>query len=370
MDLHTLLVEESLKEGFILASTIDIDLAFADPSGFQSHLAHYDQWLAEGRSGAMDYLKRGRDRRADPRQVFPEAESMLCVAFPYPKQSPGASDPQEGPQYARYLKGPDYHLLLSEKLERVLQATTQRWGPPLGRLRWKVCVDTSAILERTWAAMAGLGWIGKNTTLIHPTHGSYFFLAEVLLNQKGGRGPQPLPNYCGNCTRCLQACPTQALEAPQILNANQCISYWTLEKRGELSLSTADQKKMGRWVAGCDICQEVCPFNMKPTRQYKENSSLTPDATVLKNWTELLAESEVEYKGRVKDSALNRVKPAQFRRNLGLTLENFVASLSSQNRADLSPQWDALIRFRIENETDETVRPIWERCLNLLRTPT
>jgi len=195
-------------------------------------------------------------------------------------------------------------------------------------LEWKVCVDTSAILERSWAALAGLGWIGKNTLLIHPQYGSYLFLAEVLINKKTGQGPKLLPNYCGNCTRCLDACPTQAFSSAGVLNSNRCVSYWTLEKRGELHLSEEDQKKMGTWVAGCVRCQEVCPFNTKPVRAAEKALPLSdqpaPSAVDLHDWQGLLNETEEAYKARVKNSALARVKPAQFRRNLEIVFRNLV----------------------------------------------
>src|SRR5206468_412958 len=158
----------------------------------------YDRWLSDGRAGAMQYLERGRSRRADPRQAFAEARSVLSVALPYPKRAGGAAAPESGPRYARYINGVDYHDVIAEKLERVMRTAAERSG--LGaELRYKVCVDTSAVLERSWAALAGLGWIGKNTLLIHPKLGSYFFIGEVLINKATGQGPRPLPNYCGHC---------------------------------------------------------------------------------------------------------------------------------------------------------------------------
>ncbi|MEO5971330.1 MAG: 4Fe-4S double cluster binding domain-containing protein, partial [Bdellovibrionia bacterium] len=164
---------------------------------------------------------------------------------------------------------------------------------------------------------SGLGLDRKNTLLIHPQHGSYLFLAEVLLSLKTGKGPALLPNLCGNCTRCLNACPTGAIEKPGVLNSNRCVAYLTLEKRGELALDSATQNKLGTWVAGCDICQEVCPFNFKPTRRElaEEACSITqPNATLLNQWRELLLETPEQYKARVRNSAMKRVKPAQFSR--------------------------------------------------------
>src|SRR5690606_9214103 len=147
-----------------------------------------------------------------------------------------------------------------DRLEALMNRLSADWNSRLGlTLEWKVCVDTSAVLERSWAALSGLGWIGKNTLLIHPQYGSYLFLAEVLLSVRTGEGPKPLKDYCGNCTRCLSACPTGALE-PHWLKSQDCIAYLTLEKRGAWDKNEEFKRKMGTWVAGCDLCQEVCPF--------------------------------------------------------------------------------------------------------------
>lgn len=321
---YSLLIESAREEGFPLAGAVDLALAREE---LAAHVARYDQWLARGYDGAMSYLRRGRDRRADPTRVFPEARSILCVAEPYPAAPAGSLEPEVGPRYARYLRRSDYHEDIPTRLERVMARISEKMHDP--ELRWKICVDTSAVLERSWAALAGLGWIGKNTLLIHPRHGSYLFLGEVLINRETGAGPRPLPDYCGNCTRCLKACPTRAFVEPHTLDANRCISYWTLEKRGDLPISSDDRAAMGRWVAGCDLCQEACPFNIRPTRAaLAEPPPVDPlrhdGATSLRGWRELLEESPEEYRLRTRNSALSRVKFAEFRRNLLNALQNVV----------------------------------------------
>jgi epoxyqueuosine reductase len=305
----------------------------------------------------MEYLIRGRDRRADPRLLFPEAQSILCVAIPYARQPAGEIHSAGGPRYARYLQGPDYHEELSLRLERaMLQAQSKH-----PELKWKICVDTSAVLERTWAALAGLGWIGKNTLLIHPKHGSYLFLAEVLVNQKTGKGPAPLPNYCGNCNRCLTSCPTQALKTPGILDSNDCISYNTLEKKKEIPLLDSQKAKFKNWIAGCDICQEVCPFNIKPTQ--KDTSPIpTPNATQLQTWKQLILETPDQYKIRIKDSALKRIKPPQFSRNLALTLNNSASEIINQNKKENILDLISLIDARTKTETDLIAQNEWQKC--------
>jgi epoxyqueuosine reductase len=397
--LESLLVECALQEGFPLAGSVDFDLAFGDsahaprgPNFFQEPIQQFDDWIAAGFSGSMDYLARGRNRRADPRLVFPPAQSIFCVAIPYPRRAAGAKSSAEGPRYSRYLQGGDYHVVIAEKLERVMQAVKSRWnGTPTSmlpaaftpsspvepaELSWKICVDTSAVLEKSWAALAGLGWIGKNTLLIHPKLGSYLFLGEVLINQKTGRSPAPLPNYCGNCTRCLDACPTQAFQKPHQLDSNRCISYWTLEKRGELPMTQLDRKKIGSWVAGCDVCQEVCPFNLKPVKQEELLRSLLPEdaalsasrnATALNTWAALLEESPDEYKARVKNSAMKRIKPAQFSRNLAVALTQLIQQSAKDPDTQaviesLSPQ----IKGRLSREEDAIAKTDWQACVNIL----
>jgi epoxyqueuosine reductase len=340
------LIEATRAEGFPLAGVVDLSLS---REAYAEHVAHYDRWLAEGRAGAMEYLVRGRARRADPRAVFPEAKSVLCVALPYPKRAAGEAP---GPRYARYLQMPDYHDEVAVRLERALK----RAGP---ELKWKICVDTSAVLERAWAAIAGLGWIGKNTMLIHPKLGSYLFLGVALLDRETGRAPAPLADYCGHCTRCLDACPTKAFVAPRALDSQRCISYWTLEKRGELSLTPDDRGAIGTWVAGCDLCQEACPFNLKAARE--DTAEPFRGATGARDWITLLEESEDDYRARVRDSALRRAKPGQFSRNLAIAVGNAVAV-----DPELARELAARITERARRETDSVARAEWERTSRFL----
>lgn len=371
--LHDFLNQAARSEGFVLSGGVDLAAIEKDPAvGFSAHVAHYDKWLQAGRAGSMQYLVRGRDRRADPCQVFPAVKSVFSVAIPYPRRAAGAELAESGPRYARYLQGGDYHKILADKLERVLQLASQeavaRGGSPIG---YKVCVDTSAVLERTWAALAGLGWIGKNTLLIHPQHGSYLFLAEVLIDRELHAEPRPLPDYCGNCTRCLSACPTGALLQAHELDARRCTSYLTLEQRGEWELAVEDRPKMGPWIAGCDICQEVCPFNGKPVRAELANPSLVvidavADASGLRDWVELLEEDDAAYRVRVAKSSLKRVKPAQFRRNLAAALSHAWLSADPVTRERLAHRTCAGVSARLESENDPQARQAFERCLTVI----
>ena len=306
-----LLFNEIEQVGFPLFGIVDVELAIQE---YSSHFSRYESWIAQGYAGEMGYLIRGLDRRRDPRNVFPETVSVLSVALPYSKTPHGEKDATDGVRYARYLRGEDYHDKIPALLERAIDSFLEKTDEAFRNdFKYKICVDTSAILERSWAALSGLGWIGKNTMLIHPKYGSYLLIGEILINQPSGEKPKPIANYCGSCTRCLSGCPTSALKNGE-LNSTRCISYWTLEKRGELALSESDRALMGNWVAGCDICQEVCPFNNKA----KELEA--PDQP--SEWSALENETVEEYKARIKSSALNRVKPEQFKRNLSIIKEN------------------------------------------------
>jgi epoxyqueuosine reductase len=330
----------------------------------KSHIERYDEWLEKRYDGAMSYLRRGRDRRADPRIVFPEAQSILCVAMPYPVLPAGESNPARGPRYARYLRRSDYHDEIAERLERVMKRVSEQWVPAGKALTWKVCVDTSAVLERSWSALAGLGWIGKNSLLIHPQYGSYLFLGEVLISEPTRHGPSPLPNYCGNCTRCMNACPSKAFVKPGMVDSNRCIAYWTLEKRGALPIEEEQKRAIGTWIAGCDVCQEVCPFNTKPARAAEDRGETSQmpaidAATSLREWRALLEETTEQYKLRIKDSSLSRVKPGQFSRNLAITLTNAALTVSDQNWIS---NLRSLVARRVEMETDPDAQVEWTRC--------
>ncbi len=360
-EFYALLMSEAKAAGLAAAGAVDLDLS---QDAFMPHRQRYRDWIADGKHGDMNYLLRGQERREDPRLVFPAAQSILCVAFPYANSPNGATSAKKGVQYARYIRDNDYHKVILTSLEVLMERVKAKSAE--STLHWKVCVDTSAVLERSWAALAGLGWIGKNTLLIHPQLGSYFFIGSVLINHKTQQGPQLLPNYCGNCTRCLDRCPTQAFTSSGSLDSKRCVSYWTLEKRGELALSEEQKTRISNWVAGCDVCQEVCPFNQKPV---KNNIAppLTSGAEHLFSWESLLAESDEGYRVRVRNSALSRVKPHQFSRNLAITLFNAIEN----GDLILTPEFQLLIHQRLARARDSEDRASiveWERCITLTRT--
>jgi len=225
-------------------------------------LARLDAWVATGLHGTLAWLARDTARRADPRRVLPGARSVVMLAVDYdsgaPRSTQVASRDDEGEPLgwiSRYAWGDDYHEVVGARL-RALVGRLQAEVEPAASWRWYV--DTGPVLERALAARAGLGWIGKHTILVHPDRGSFFFLAAVLTTALL-EPDSPTPDHCGTCTACLDACPTHALTGAHVLDARLCISTLTIETRGPLP--DADRPKIGRHLFGCDICQDVCPFN-------------------------------------------------------------------------------------------------------------
>ena len=213
-----------------------------------------ERWLQQGRHGSMTWMERYFDLRTDPLLLVPGARAVICLAHHYyPEEQPADAT---APKVARYAYGQDYHRVLKQKLNLLQERMTERFGAFSARS----FVDSGPVMERAWAAKAGLGWNGKNTLTIHPRAGSYFFLAVMICDLEL-EYDQPIHDHCGTCTRCIDACPTRAID-PQgyALDATKCISYLTIELR-EDQLPTAFAGKMENWVFGCDICQEVCPWN-------------------------------------------------------------------------------------------------------------
>ncbi|MDH3497219.1 MAG: tRNA epoxyqueuosine(34) reductase QueG [Gemmatimonadota bacterium] len=220
------------------------------------HADALDRWLATGLAGTMRYMHRQAAARKAPGQILPGATRAVVLTRPYPSDEPPPMP--SGGRVARYARGPDYHTTLQPALT-ALADYIRSLGPPVTRAR--AYVDAGPVPERELAQRAGLGWIGKNTMLIDPARGSYCFLASVLTDLDLATDPPFAADRCGSCTRCLEACPTNAFPAPRVLDATRCISYLTIEHRDEIAPPVA--RLMGDWIFGCDVCQEVCPWNEK-----------------------------------------------------------------------------------------------------------
>ena len=273
----------------------------------------YLRWLEAGYHATMQWLSR-KDavaKRADVRAVMPEAKSVVCVAMHYRTDAPW--DEARHGKVARYARGADYHDFMTPRLRELL-AWIQAQTPCAGR----VYVDTGPLLERDLAQRAGLGWIGKNTLLLSRELGSYTLLGEMLLDIELEPDRPHIEQYCGSCTRCLDACPTDAFVAPYVLDANKCISYHTIENRATPPKVLREQ--FGDWVFGCDICQEVCPWNHKSTTHSAEPELWTREAAPTLLETMLMPQTE--FSRRYKGSPLKRAKRRGMRRNVLTVLKN------------------------------------------------
>lgn len=244
--------EKAKKTGFDACGIAQV--ATAD-----SEALFFDRWLKEGNHAGMAYMENHQEIRLNPAGLVEGAKTVISVALNY---YPEQKLPPEAPHIAYYAYGKDYHFVIKEMLDELWSAVTGQTDTGTARF----FTDSAPILERYWAWKAGLGWIGKNTNLIIPGKGSFFFLGEIVTSLEADHYDMPQKDRCGSCSRCLEACPTEALEGPRHLNARKCLSYLTIENRGEIPAEQA--ACLGNRLYGCDTCQEVCPWNRfaRPTR--------------------------------------------------------------------------------------------------------
>jgi epoxyqueuosine reductase len=267
-----------------------------------------EAFLKAGHHGTMDWLANRFDMRLDPRQLEPGTKTVVSLLYNYypPKKQPEGA----GLKISCYAYGSDYHTLIRQKLNTLLAWLEEQTGQPNGR----GFIDSAPLMDKAWAKLAGLGWVGKHTNLITPGAGSFYFIGTLLLNidlEPDG----PIADYCGTCTRCIDACPTEAIYEPYKLDANKCISYLTIELKGEMPAEFTG--KMEGWAFGCDICQDVCPWNRFATPHGEPAFTMLPEIeTYAKNdWEEI---SEEQFKVIFKNSAIKRTKYVGWRRNLGM----------------------------------------------------
>lgn len=303
-------------ELFGIASANDPELAAA--------IGHYDAWLADGNAATMEYLARHRNLKANPAALLPGFRSVVCVALCYGARDEGVDSAKA--KVSLYTRGRDYHDVMLEKLE-----TLGTWLERECGARSRPFVDSSPVLDRFWASRAGLGWVGKNTCLINRQAGSYLFLGG-LLTTADLAADAPYTDHCGRCRKCIEACPTGAIREPNaawpaaqnsasggrhFIESPRCIAYHTIENRG--AIPEAVSAKMGTWIAGCDICQQVCPWN-DPIHEGKtfarDNPAYGASLVELARW------SRGDFQTRLRGIAMSRMKYEGFARNVAIGLEN------------------------------------------------
>lgn len=262
-----------------------------------------EKWLQEGNQGKMGYLENYFDQRLDPRRLVPGAKTVISLSFNY--FPPTEQYSQGALKIARYAYGEDYHSVLKEKLFLLVN----QLEPTYGKFEGRIFVDSAPVMERQWAQKSGLGWQGKNTLLLSKKSGSYFFLAEIIGNWEIPFDPPTTTDHCGTCTRCIDACPTQAL-SPFHLDASKCISYLTIELKDQIPSDFNGQSE--GWIFGCDICQEVCPWNRFSQPHSEPLFSPNPQWEAV-SWEDI---TEEVFKKLMEKSPLKRTKFEGFKRNI------------------------------------------------------
>lgn len=301
------------------ANELGFELVGVTPAAHSETIARYREWIENGYAGKMHYLEKHLSLKTDVRQLLAEAKSVISLAMNYYTLDPPkalAEDPGRG-QISRYAWGDDYHELIRERL---LELVTFIKQTAESELKTRVCVDTAPIIEREYAQKAGIGWIGKNTNLIHWRSGSWYFLAEVLVNIVLESDTPELRGSCGTCTRCIEACPTDAIIEPNLLDSRRCISYLTIELKESIPKSL--RPEIGNWIFGCDICQEVCPWNSKAVST-TETGFQPRDGNLTPKLLSLVGMTQEEFSRRFKGSPIKRAKRRGFLRNVLVAIGNW-----------------------------------------------
>lgn len=265
-----------------------------------------ETWLKKNYQGSMQYLENHFDKRLDPRLLVPGARSVISLVYNYYPEKDLAKD--DNLKIAKYAYGEDYHDVIKLKLKELMQQIHEQIGEVNGR----AFVDSAPVMERVWAQRSGLGWIGKNSLLLNKSMGSFFFLAELIVDLELDYDG-PVKDYCGTCTACMDACPTEAIPAPYVVDGSKCISYFTIELKEEIP--TDVKGKFENWIFGCDICQDVCPWNRfsTPHQEKKFTPPLALENMSKREWQEI---TEEVFQTIFRKSAVKRTKFSGLKRNI------------------------------------------------------
>jgi len=306
------------------ALALGFDACGIAPAAAHPELSFFREWLGRGYAGEMAYLHRSADRRADVRNILPGARSVIVTATVYHTDRPYSIECADRgrAQIARYAWGDDYHDVVGGRLERLLDWMRAQSPEPFDA---RAYVDTGPVQERVYAQHAGIGWIGKNTCVINPTLGSWTFLGVVVCSL-ALETDAPSLDQCGSCTLCIEACPTQAIVAPGVLDSTRCISYLTIEHRGEIP--SEHHEHIGSHVYGCDVCQEVCPWNAVAPHSHDPAWQPRPAWDAIDLLT-LARRSDDELAAAMRGSAMRRAKAQGLRRNVAVALSNAEASVEA-----------------------------------------
>jgi epoxyqueuosine reductase len=300
---------------FIKSKALELGFSFCGISKaefLKDEAPQLEEWLRRNYQGKMSYLENHFEKRLDPRLLVPGAKSIISLIYNYfPKSDLGRTQELK---VSKYAYGEDYHNVVREKLNTLIQSIRDGIGDVGGR----AFVDSAPIMERAWAKRSGIGWIGKNSLLLNREMGSFFFLAELILDLELDYD-NAIKDYCGSCTACMDACPTDAITEPYVVDGSKCISYFTIELKDEIP---ADVKgKFSNWIFGCDICQDVCPWNSfsKPHEEERFQASPELQGMTKQQWIEI---TEEVFKEVFRTSALQRTKFSGLKRNVSFVIED------------------------------------------------
>ena len=270
-----------------------------------------EEWLKRGYQGKMSYLENYFDKRLDPTLLVPGAKSVISLLYNYYPEKDLAVNSEL--KIAKYAYGEDYHFVVKDKLKILFE----RLQESVGDIEGRVFVDSAPVMERAWAKKSGLGWIGKNSLLLNKTSGSFYFLAEIILDLEL-EYDGPVKDYCGTCTACMDACPTDAIAEPYVVDGSKCISYFTIELKEEIPTSV--KGKFENWIFGCDICQDVCPWNRfsKPHQEAKFIPNAELSTMTASDWKEITTDV---FQKIFKDSPVKRAKLKGLKRNIRFVVE-------------------------------------------------
>jgi epoxyqueuosine reductase len=298
------------RTSLIKQKSIDLGFSFCGISKadfLKEEAKNLEKWLSNSYNGKMDYMNNHFDKRLDPRLLVADAKSVVSLLLNYYPTEIQRADNEV--KISKYAYGEDYHYVIKDKLKELFDFIQSEIGEVGGR----IFVDSAPVMDKVWAKKGGLGWIGKNSNLIHPKHGSFFFIAELILDLE--LSPDgPIKDYCGTCTRCIDACPTDAIVSPYVVDGSKCISYLTIELKDAI-LPNEFKGKMDNWMFGCDVCQDVCPWNRfsKPTSE----ATFSPHDNLLKmtksDWKDL---TEDVFRELFRNSAVKRTKFSGLKRNI------------------------------------------------------